>query len=125
MSYIDTKEDWWNLLSENKDKILDLIAKYHPLYQRQHIMPITAERAEQVSQKIRKEIVENSKDVYGNYEDPQRRFEALLKDKNSDINTIINETYWGMPESWNVRSEPGFGVLCDLCSEKYVLFEEE
>jgi len=29
-----------------------------------------------------------------------------------------------MPESMSIRSEPGFGILCDLCSESYVLFEE-
>ena len=31
--------------------------------------------------------------------------------------------WFGMPESTEVRSYPGFGVLCNLCSESYVLYE--
>lgn len=49
----------------------------------------------------------------------------MLKKKDPAIVGLLNEVWFGMPESMDSREAPGFGILCDLCSEGYVLEEEK
>ena len=119
IDYPKTAGEWWAWVLEHQGVLKDLIATYHPYYRYVHTnLPITAERAEQIREGIAEEIACQTTS------DPQRRFELYLKTQHSDMLSLLNETWWGLPESENVRSEPGFGVLCDLCSEGYVLEPE-
>jgi hypothetical protein len=43
------------------------------------------------------------------------------KDDLEGLSRIFHKIWWGMPDQEWVRIEPGFFVLCDLCSEDYVL----
>ena len=116
---LTTTEEYWNVVERYKDQLLDLIAKYHPYYRRSHLTHhITAEKAERACEAVRKQIADARDE---DTEDPQQTFRRYLKFKSDNIVTLFNETWFGMPESREVRSEPGFGELCDLCSEAWVL----
>lgn len=110
---INTKNDWWQELESNWINIERLINTFHPVHDNAPQMEITAPTAELA----RKFIASDIKEI-GNY--------TKMKDeKDSALSLILSETYWGIPESTECWQYPGFGVLCDLCSESDVLFEEE
>ena len=117
IDYPQTAEEWWALVKFNKGVLLDLISIYHPEYRLGHDHKITAKKAEIV----RASITEENQFL----PDPQRRFEQFLKTNNPDMSSLLNEVWWGMPESYESREAKGFGLLCDLCSESYVLRSRE
>lgn len=119
IDYPKTAEEWWLLAAHHKDALLDLVRAYHPYYRRTHQYRITAPNAEGACETIRKEIQKQPQ------KDPCARVEESHQDRTDDLYMVLNETWFGMPESTGVRCEQGFGVLCDLCSEGYVLEEEE
>jgi len=115
---IETPEQWWAYLETNKNSLLDLLATYHPYYNHQHNHKITALLAEKVAKGVRESIRELEQN------DPQRRFENYFKETNhEDMISLLNEVWFGMPESYESRNANGFDALCDLCSECWVFQE--
>lgn len=110
--YPETREDWWRLVDENWDDLKNLIETFHPSKKNAPKMEITANRAELVRQEICSTI-----DELGDYE-------SLKNNRDNELLSIFNETYWGMPESVSCHDYPKFYLLCDLCSEGYVLYED-
>lgn len=114
-----TSEEYFQLIDDNKHSLIRLIDKYHPLTQNResfYEMPITARMAEKACEQIRKEII--AKAVDQSLKNPVLTFLNSVMNKNiGGIVTILNETWFGMPESSAIHSEPGFYVLCDLCSD--------
>jgi len=103
-------QEWLQTLNDNWDNLLDLVMKFHPNSVRLNETkeyPITAKKAEEVCEEIRKEITRSY---------PIMQFRNA-RDNNdiSSLLSILNETWFGMPESTAVRYEPGFHTLCDLC----------
>lgn len=117
-----TKEQYWLLVNEHWQVLSDLISTYHPGYGRKHNMVITANRAENLCQQIREDILD---DWQIDDECPVKIAEQHKINRSDEIVSIFNQTWFGMPESYEVRSEPGFSLLCDLCSESWCLEEPE
>ncbi len=116
IDYPQTAGEYWALVEANQDVLQDLIATYHPYYRRPHLdQHITASVAEEVCEAVRKQIQEEAQ------EDPQQQFRVMLSKRDSQVVDLFNAVWWGMPESMESRCAPGFGLLCDLCSEAYVL----
>jgi len=122
------KQEWVSLFIDNQAALRRLVEKFHPsamvavvvaggevdvlaaAAQSKDQYPITAGGAEAVCARIRSEIQEE------NSESPVLRFDAAAS--NADIDGLVdllNDTWFGMPESTAVREEPGFQVLCELC----------
>ena len=118
------KEEWFQLLNDNFDNIKGLVETYHPYYLDRHLQTIsgnpeygtekseqltylenhiTAPRAEIARQQVLKTIKIEKPDLYS------QDIEYLIR--------ILNGTYFGIPESLSAHALPGFGVLCDLCSD--------
>jgi len=116
---IETKSDWWNEVESNKEDLLSLVANYHPYYRNRYSYPITAKAAEAACELFRKDIQEQTTIP------PCYSFEEYIKTKNVSMVDLLNDTWFGMPESMDVRDNPGFGILCDLCSESWVLEENK
>lgn len=106
-------EWWWKAVEENWDDLVSLIDRFHPASDNPGTeYEITAPAAEQVCEIFREDIRQN---VNAN---PCERAKKAKQDRNGDeLHQIFNQTWFGMPESAEVRYEPGFGILCDLCSE--------
>jgi hypothetical protein len=126
IDYPKTKGEWWSLVEREQWSLQDLVAKFHPDYRTPHPEhPVTASRAEMVCEVVRKTIRERPDPAVERI-DPVEKFRGCLETLDGEeMYRLLNETWFGMPESESVRSEPGFGVLCDLCSEAYVLEEEQ
>jgi hypothetical protein len=103
------KETFWQTVKQNQDDLIYLVKKYHPAYKHRHDIPITAQRAEYACEHIRKEII----DKYNG--DPATQFNNYIDQQSDKILNLLNDVWFGMPESESVRSEPGFFTLCDLC----------
>ena len=120
MSYLSTIEEWWNMVEDYREALLEIIKCFHPYYNNKHSYQITAPTAEIACEYIRDEI--RNKVCEG---EPTELFDKYCKEKNPKMSSLLNDAWFGMPESLEVRSYPGFGVLCDLCSESYLLYESE
>ena len=114
-----TKEEYWELVDNNWEDLSSIISVYHPSYNKKHKMPITAAFAENFREQVEEEI--KSQDVNLS---ALERAELAKKDRHENIVAILNETWWGIPESTSCWSIKGFGLLCDLCSESYCLEEQ-
>ena len=116
MGYPKTAEQWWWYFDTSKAVLRALVRNFHPWKPIAREMPITATGAEMACDHIRREIANdftgNPLDIFDKA-DTERDGAALV--------TLLNETWFGLPESMDCHSLPGFGILCDLCSEAGVL----
>lgn len=117
--YPKDAEEYWFLAEKYKEVLLRLIEKYHPYYLRKHAVKITVPLAESIRERAAREIAETER-----IEPPAETFKRCLREKSADIVDVLQDTWFGMPESTSVREEEGFGLLCDFCSECYVLEEK-
>lgn len=44
--------------------------------------------------------------------------------KDPQLISLFNDSWWNAPDSLSIHSIPGWEVLCDLCSESYLVHEE-
>jgi len=134
MNPLKTKADYWALVEAKKAELQQLVANFHPFYRAARDAqvverlvqgepvkdyPITAPAAEAACEAARKVVAGRLQ------EDPQVRFTRYVTTKDKAIVNLLNEVWFGMPESAEVRREPGFSELCDLCSEGYLLDDPE
>lgn len=106
------KQEWWELFDKNADKLRDLVGHYHPARAglRRAEAKITAPGAEAACNVVRDAIAKEAT-MTG-----VQAFEAALEKRDSKLmSRVLNDTWFGMPESTSVRYEPGFDALCDLC----------
>lgn len=119
--YPKNKKEWWECVEKNWENLKALIENFHPsssLYSQNDLL-ITAAKAEHLCEQYREEIRKQVK------EDPTKLAEGYMLRHDPKLADILNETWFGMPESVEVRSYPGFNELCDLCSESYLLGEND
>lgn len=121
---INTPADWWEAFEANQENLRDAVRGYHPslrmLQSAQRSMKIPAERAENLCELERKRITEK------NTKDPIEEFDLAASNKDHEtLVRLLNQTWFGVPESTGCWSIPSFGVLCDLCSESWVFEESE
>jgi len=118
MSYPKTKEEWWELVDENWENLRKLISRFHPRKGKKFNdnFIITAPVPEKIRLQQVKEILKENFPV-----DILQYIEVLRSNRDTKLLRIVENTWWGLPESVEVRDFPGFGVLCDLCSEAYLL----
>lgn len=109
--YPETKDNWWKLVDENWENLKSLINMFHPANKFTPKMTITANRVEKVRQSLIKKITSIPD------------YEKLKNDRDPGLANVLESTYWGIPESTDCWNYPGFGILCDLCSESYVLYD--
>ena len=118
IDYPQNREEWWLLVEHHKNNLLQLVDRFHPANNRCNLYKITAPLAEVACEQIRQEIKEQTEKT------PSESFQLFMDQKDPELVSLLNETWFGMPESYDVQGYPGFGTLCDLCSEAYVLEEE-
>lgn len=47
------------------------------------------------------------------------------KNRNPEMASLFNEAWANAPDERSIHSIPDWHILCDLCSESYVLYESE
>lgn len=103
---LKTWDEWYKYAEDNRGALAVITASYHPHYRTPGgtNLPITAHGAEAACIEIRKQIRDTSA--------PSQRMPTLrllnaIKEKNSnEILQILNEVWFGVPEStlcWNLE----------------------
>ena len=118
MSYPKTADEWWALCELHKSELSSLVRVFHPTYGRQFDARITAPAAEVARQSTVSSMPMRELD-------PTAEFDAGVTNRSFTVPALLSETWFGVPESLDAHSLPGFGTLCDLCSESYLLFPED
>ena len=116
-NYPRTADEWWDLANKYREQLRSLVRNFHPLYIHSQKMPITAPAAEECCEVVREHIRNKTVD------DPLECFDQFLAQKSNGMVTLLNQVWFGIPESMDAHSLPGFSLLCDLCSECDVLGE--
>jgi hypothetical protein len=119
--YPATKEEWWDVLLIKHDALRNLVANFHPSFARwSNPMKISAHGAEAACDMIREKIEHETK------LDPLQAFDKAVKEKDGKtLLSLLNATWFGLPESMETHQLDGFGALCNLCSESYCLGLDE
>jgi hypothetical protein len=130
MPKIETVNDWWGVVEEFWEQLVSMTKAYHPGSpigaQLQSGQPadldlhITAPGAEDARRRIQKAL---EKEQEGKTDPTARLFEAREKKDWRALRKIFGDVWFGIPESMGAHSIPGFGALCDLCSEDWVFQE--
>jgi len=106
-----TNEEYFQLVDKHWDQLESLIEQFHPGSNNRdvHDYRITAPGAEVACELVRQQNTEFS---------PLENARKFKEERDGGkLCSLFNTVWFGMPESSDVRSIPGFFVLCDLCSE--------
>jgi len=111
-----TKAEWLAKVEEKQELLKSLIANYHPRlpHKPRHELEITAPNAEMARQTVVKEML-LSGECQG---DPVKRFEvALATEDIGELMSILNRTWFGVPESTSCWNISGFSEAVDLMDD--------
>lgn len=115
-----TTQEWLLEVDAKKDKLRYLLERYHPAntiknYHQKRLddkLRITASATEQACENVRKNIRENYE---GN---PVEQFQEALDNKDvSKIMKLLNEAWFGMPESTSCWNITGFKEAVSLMDD--------
>lgn len=95
-SYPKTKEEYWEIVNEYWPELLQLILTY---------APATLD-----------ELIGDKKAVVAT---------RLKEEQSPDLCQMFDQAWANAPDSGYIHSLPAWHILCDLCSESYLLYEEE
>ena len=101
-SYLKTKDEYWEVVNEYWVELLDIILSYAP--------PILTDMEGEFKEYFGKRTI--------------IVLEELKRDKNTDLIAFFNKTWASAPNSGSIHAIPGWNVLCDLCSECELAFED-
>ena len=107
-----TESEWLQIVEKHKDKLRRFIDEWHPCSDGHSAlpMPITAATPELARQNVLGSIKRT---------DPVREFDDALKTgKVSEIYKILDETWFGVPESTSCWRIPGFRESVDLMDDR-------
>lgn len=116
-----TKTEWLVYANNHRGKLVSLISIYHPVNEYKGIrpsLPITAQNAEAACVVVRNEIRKNSE---GN---PELEFMKALESQDVlTMNRILNQVWFGIPESttcWDIEGfREAITLMEDLPEEFY------
>lgn len=115
----NTADEYWAVCTEWAGQLRSLVRSFHPVYGREWDWTITAPAAEAVCAAAREQIAVTAD------EDPVLKFDRLLAGRDPEMPLFLSQVWFGMPECMESREQPGFVVLCDLCSEGHLVAAEQ
>ena len=100
MPIIRNKQDWWNAVDEHWPQLRKIFYQFLPMTGYSDIQGVALMN-------------------------PLSELVALLREtRNDDLHVYFQAAWSAAPDSPKIHYIPGWYVLCDLCSESYVLGEE-
>ena len=99
MSYPKTKDEWWKLVDDFWPQLLGLMNRWIGMT--------------------------DNEDIDGNITECQRSEEIakMKQDRDPRLVSYLNGAWGNAPDVPELSEIPGWGILCDLCSENHVLEE--
>lgn len=102
--------EWFERAESNRDKLVALLSVYHPVVHHKSDMKVTAPNAQKACDIIIRQLANNP--------NPVEQFdEALELGDIRTINRLLNEAWFGVPEStqcWNIE---GFKEAVELLED--------
>jgi hypothetical protein len=115
MTYqVMTHSRWLQIVADNAKKLRQFVGSYHPSAREPDTTPmvISAPSPEAACQNVREAIRKERPD------DPLARWDkALAAGDISELNSLLSDAWFGVPESTECWSIPGFGIACDLMDD--------
>jgi len=120
---IETLNDWWRLVEENKGELRSIVSGHC----------VTFKDAKRIERNMEPNwIVPGGRfyglNISGIYEKLQEealeQFEEYIRSRNRKIHSMFSQAWWRAPDRPEIHDIPGWDVLCDLCSEDWVFWEE-
>lgn len=102
---IKTSKDWWKLVNDHWHNLIKIIAHHIDMNHVAYVAP-GDERTPYTGRTVEKEL------------------EFLRSSKDTKLARYFHAT-WGLASEGYAWTVPSWNVLCDLCSEEWVLYEEE
>ena len=102
--YPETKDEWWQFVEENWTELLSILHKFLPVYNRERIS--REGKVEEINHTMVEEI------------------KVLKNNKDSHLARYFSAAWMAAPDRPGIRNIPGWFVMCDLCSEEYVLYNK-
>ena len=75
-----------------------------------------------LAEQYREELFDIIVDFSGR--DNAEEFLLFLNERSNSIASVLHQAWSDAPDKPWIHSIPGWHVLCDLCSEDYVLYED-
>lgn len=98
---------------ENKTKLRNFVAAWHPINCRPHKMKITADTAESACQHVREDIIAKSSVV-----PIERQFDIAVETEDaSKLDGLLNQAWFGVPESTECWQIEGFREAVNLMED--------
>ena len=123
MRYKMTTNQWLNTAELNKEKLISFVRAWHPRSgQVQSDMKITAPSAELARANVVRSIQSQDQTTL----DPVVELETALKNRNLNaINALLNQAWFGVPESTSCWGIEGFKEAVELMEDLPYDDEEE
>ena len=99
-SYPETNEEWWELVDENWAELLTIMNKFLALEGKVGL------EGEVLGHSLAAEVT------------------RIKENRDSRLADYFQATWFAAPDKYWIRKIPKWFLLCDLCSEDYVLCEE-
>ena len=107
-----TEQEWISQAKQNRDKLASLLSMFHPVTLHKTDMKITAKAAELACENVRQSIRHNFEGS------PVKQFdEALAVNDINTVNRLLNEAWFGVPESTSCWSIEGFKEAVELMED--------
>jgi hypothetical protein len=118
---IDTPAGWWAVFQSRKADLRRLVENFHPSHINEELaseFPVSAPAVESIREKC---LAPNDLPLL-----PVMEFDEATRTRDyATLVRLLNATWFGIPESSEAQTLPGFRDLCDLCSESWVFDETE
>lgn len=100
MNYPKTKEEWWKSVNDNWPNLLNILQQFIG--------------------------TDDYEDVNGKLTDKPRSIEiaTMISNKDPKLAKYFHAAWWNAPDNPSIRYIPSWHILCDLCSEEHVLYDE-
>jgi hypothetical protein len=112
-----TTQEWIAQATQNRNKLLDLLTSFHPAAQStrrsDYNLPITTSAAEDACRNVRAVIAVETAGM-----NIPKKFQAALdKADVGEIHSLLQQAWFGVPESSSCWSIPGFAEAVDLMDD--------
>ena len=112
-----TNQEWWALVDEHWDALFDCVEAFHPTTRDPSYcndFEITAPTPERACENVRDAIREECREGMS----IGMRLKRAKADRDlASLMKLMNEAWFGAPESRDVYGVDGFRLLCHLCEE--------
>src|SRR5262245_785670 len=113
--------DWWILFQARRADLRSLVENFHPSHRNEELaaeFPVSAPVAETIRENFQPRDDLPHLPVL-EFDEAGRTFDHV------SLISLLNATWFAIPESSEAHTLPGFRDLCDLCSESWVFDETE